>query len=61
MSVNSDLKKAGIDIVQQLNEKDVSAIASNIASKLCLAFPEHNLKRNTLISKNQSVSIFYFI
>ena len=24
MSVNSDLKKAGIDIVQQLNEKDVS-------------------------------------
>lgn len=58
MSVNSDLKKAGIDIVQQLNEKDVSAIASNIASKLCLAFPEHNLKRNTLISAISNINMY---
>lgn len=58
MSVNSDLKKAGIDIIQQLNEKDIFAIASNIASKLCLAFPEHNLKRHDLISAISKINMY---
>lgn len=58
MSVNSDLKKAGIDIIQQLNGKDVSAIASNIASKLCLAFPEHNLKRTNLIASISNINMY---
>ena len=58
MSVNSDLRKAGIDIIQQLNEKDVSAIASNIASKICLAFPEHNLKRHHLISAISNINMY---
>lgn len=48
MSINSELKKEGIEILSKLDTLQVNTIASSIASKLCLAFPEHNLIRSDL-------------
>lgn len=48
MSIDSVLKKEGIDIVKKLNAKEVNIVAKDIAIKLCLAFPEHNLNRSDL-------------
>ena len=50
MSINSKLRKEGIEILEQLNTLKVNTVATNIASKLCLAFPEHNLNRSQLFA-----------
>lgn len=48
MSIKTILKNEGINIVRELNASEVQTIAKDIAIKLCLAFPEHNLSRNNL-------------
>ena len=50
MSINSILKKEGITIVKKLDTLKVNTIAKSVASKLCLAFPEHNFNRSDLFS-----------
>jgi hypothetical protein len=50
MSINSILKKEGITVLHELDTLTVNTIAINIASKLCLAFPEHNLSRADLFA-----------
>lgn len=58
MSINSKLKKEGIQIIEKLDTGKVNKIAINVASKLCLAFPEHNLKRNELFEAVSSLSMY---
>lgn len=58
MSINSKLKKEGIQIIEKLDTEKVNKIAINVASKLCLAFPEHNLKRNELFEAVSSLSMY---
>ncbi len=58
MSFNSNLKKEGIQIIEKLDAEKVNKIAINVASKLCLAFPEHNLKRNELFESISSLSMY---
>ncbi len=48
MSIHAKLKKEGIEIVEQLDTIKVNTIAINVANKLCLAFPEHNLNKSEL-------------
>jgi len=43
MSTNSELMKEGIQVIGPLNQLEINRIASIIATKLCTAFPEHNL------------------
>ena len=50
MSINSELKKEGIEVISKLDTLKVNTICTNIASKLCLAFPEHNLNRSDLFA-----------
>lgn len=56
MSIHSKLKKEGIEIIEELDTLKVNTIAINVASKLCLAFPEHNLRRSELF---ESISRLY--
>ena len=58
MSFNSNLKKEGIQIIEKLDTEKVNKIAINVASKLCLAFPEHILKRNELFESISSLSMY---
>lgn len=48
MSINSTLKKEGINVIGQLNTLEINKIASNISEKICKAFPEHNINQSDL-------------
>lgn len=48
MSINSTLKKEGINVIGQLNTLEINKIASNISEKICNAFPEHNINQSDL-------------
>ena len=58
MSTNSKLKKEGIEIIEKLDTLKVNTIAINVASKLCLAFPEHNLNRSELFESLSRLSMY---
>lgn len=58
MSANSRLKKEGIEIVEQLDTLKVNTIAISIASKLCLAFPEHNLNKSELFTSFSRINMY---
>ena len=58
MSTNSRLKKEGIEIVEQLDTLKVNTIAISIASKLCLAFPEHNLNKSELFTSLYRINMY---
>lgn len=48
MSINSILKKEGIEIISSLTTLEINKIASKIAEMLCSTFPEHNLNQSDL-------------
>lgn len=43
MSINSILKKEGIEIKSKLDTNQINKIASILSDRICTAFPEHNL------------------
>lgn len=58
MRVNSILKKEGITPIKKLDNLKVNSIAKNISIKLCLAFPEYALNRNTLFSNLSRIHMY---
>lgn len=58
MGIKFLLKNEGINIVRELNKIEVKTIAKDIAIKLCLAFPEHNLSRNDLYNAFSNVKMY---
>ena len=58
MSTHSTLKKEGIEIIKKLDTMQVNTIAINVASKLCLAFPEHNLNKSELFESLSRLNMF---
>ena len=58
MSIHSKLKKDGIEIIEELDTLKVNTIAINVASKLCLSFPEHNLNRSELFESISRLSMY---
>lgn len=58
MNTYKSLKKQGIEIIEQLDTLKVNTIANNIASKLCIAFPEHNLNKSDLFESLARLSMY---
>ena len=58
MEIQSLLKNEGIKILRELNKQEVKTIAKDIASKLCLAFPEHDLSRSALYKAFSSIKMY---
>lgn len=58
MSINSRLKKEGIEIIEELDTLKVNTIAISVASKLCLAFPEHSLNRSSLFESLSRLNMY---
>lgn len=58
MGIYNKLKKEGIQIIEQLNTLKVNTIAINVASKLCLAFPEHNLNKSQLFESLSRLNMY---
>lgn len=58
MGIKALLKNEGINVVRELNTKEIKTIAKDIAIKLCLAFPEHNLSRSDLCNSFSGLQMF---
>ncbi len=58
MSIHSKLKKEGIQVINQLDTLKVNTIAINVANKLCLAFPEHNLNKSELFESISRLNMY---
>ena len=58
MPTYAKLKKEGIEVIEKLDAMKVNTIAINVASKLCLAFPEHNLKRSELFESLARLNMY---
>lgn len=58
MSVESDLKKDGIEIVEKLDTLTINSIARNISTRLCETFPDFGLRQDELFIKLSRLDMF---
>ena len=58
MTTYARLKKEGIEVIEKLDVMKVNTIANNIASKLCSAFPEHNLNKSDLFESLARLNMY---
>ena len=58
MSIKSDLKRDGIEVVEKLDTLKVNSIARNISMKICDTFPEFNLIQNNLFMKLSRLDMY---
>lgn len=58
MSIESDLKKDGIEVVEKLDTLKINSIAMNISNKICNTFPEYGFNQNDLFSKLARLNMY---
>ena len=58
MNIDYLLKKEGITNIKELNTYQVKTISKDLAIKLCLAFPEHDLDRQALYNSFCSLEMY---
>ena len=58
MSIKTELKKEGIEVIKALDTLSVITIAKNVATKLAMAFPEQNLNCNELFVKLSRLNMY---
>lgn len=58
MSIKSELRKEGIEVIKQLNTLKVNSIAKNIAKKLVDSFPEQNFNYHELFTKISRLNMY---
>lgn len=58
MSINSTLKREGIEVIGSLNTLEINKIASNISEKLCTTFPEHKLDQSKLFASIARLNMY---
>ncbi len=58
MSIESDLKKDGITVIEKLDTLKINSIARNISIKLCDTFPEYNLNQNEIFIKLSRLDMY---
>lgn len=58
MSVESDLKKDGIEITEPVDTLSVNKLAKRIAQSLCDAFPSLNLDYNELFIRLSRINMY---
>lgn len=58
MSIETDLKKDGIIVVDKLDTLKVNSIATKVSNKLCEAFPNFNLDKNDLFIRLSRLNMY---
>lgn len=58
MSIESALRKEGIEVIEQLNTLRVNSIATNIAQRLSATFPEQNIDEHALFMKLSRLNMY---
>ena len=58
MSIETDLKKEGIEVISKLDTLKINSIAKNVAHKICDAFPNISLNENQLFIKLSRLNMY---
>lgn len=58
MSIESDLRKDGIEVIEKLDTLKINSIARNISIKICDTFPNYGLKQNDLFIKLSRLDMY---
>lgn len=58
MSIKSDLKKDGIEVLYKLDTLKINSLAQRISSKLCKTFPNYYLNENELFIKLSRLNMY---
>ena len=58
MSIESDLRKDGIEVIKKLDTLKVNSIARNVSMMLCETFPNYNLNQNDLFIKLSRLNMY---
>ncbi len=58
MSIKSDLRKEGIQVIDKLDTLKVNSIAKSMADCLTTAFPEHNFKTDELFKRLARLNMY---
>ena len=58
MSIKSELRREGIEVISKLNTLKVNSIAHNIAKTLVDNFPEQNINYNELFIKLSRLNMY---
>ena len=58
MSIKSDLKKDGIEVIKQLDTLKTNSIAQHISEKLCGTFPELHFNQNDLFMRLSRLNMY---
>ena len=58
MSIESILKKDGIEVTEKLDTLKINSIARNISIKICNTFPNYNLDQNELFIKLSRLNMY---
>ena len=58
MSIESDLKKDGIEVIQKLDTLKINSMAMNISIKICENFPQFGLNQNELFIKLSRLDMY---
>lgn len=58
MSIETELKKEGIEVIKPLDTLSVISISKNVATKLAIAFPEQNLNCNDIFIKLSRLNMY---
>ncbi len=58
MSIETDLKKDGIEVIEALNTLKINSIAKNIAEKICTSFPDYGYNQNDLFIKLSRLNMY---
>ena len=58
MSIETELKKDGIEVTEKLDTLTVNAIAKKVASKICQTFPEYGLSESDLFTRISRLDMY---
>lgn len=58
MSIESDLKKDGIEVVEKLDILKVNTLAKNISEKICSTFPDFNLNQKQIFMRLSRLDMY---
>lgn len=58
MSIETELKKDGIEVLEELAEVTKYTIIRNVTTKIINTFPEYGLEANDLIARLSNVKMY---
>ena len=58
MSIETDLKKDGIEVIEPLDTLKINSIARNISQKICDTFPDYGFNQNELFIKLSRLNMY---